>query len=163
MVDNAVSSLRGSVEVEVFSPPTANELHLQWIPVEDVETPEDLCDYLANRDEDLLSPGETITLGPQVEYPQRMMMACPSEPGLYALAAWSSDEARSIHALDVTKMDLVWVFKDTKYQKDGDSSPRTKPLVADDEMELYEKTRKDELEALDKIEEEPMVLYHSNS
>lgn len=163
VTDNAISSLRESVEVEVFSPPASEALNFKWIPVQNVETLEELEAHLLTREQEVLSPDETVALGAQLDYPQRITLPRPQEPGLYALAAWSSIKTESLHSLKVSEMDLVWVFEDSKHLKNNDGAPRKNPLVAEDAMELYEKTREEKMSALDKIEEEPKVLYHSSS
>lgn len=163
VTDNAISSLRESVEVEVFSPPATEALNLKWIPVENVETLEELEAHLLTRDQEPLLPDETIALGAQLKYPQRMTLAIPREPGLYALAAWSSIKTETIRGLDVSNMDLVWVFKDSKHKENNNGAPHRKPLVAEDAMELYEKTREENMSALDKIEEKPKVAYRTSS
>lgn len=163
VADNAISSLREVVEVEVFSPPANEALNLRWIPVENVETMKELKDHLSTRGHEPLLPDETISLGAQLQYPQRITLAIPREPGLYALAAWSSIKTERIRALNVSNMDLAWVFKDSKHLENDNGAPQGKPIVVDDAMELHEKTRDESISALDKIEEKTKAAYYTAS
>ena len=109
---NAISSLSTHVEIEVLEPPQDGTLYLAWVRLENVETTDDIAQFLRQAEFNTLSAQHVLAMASELEFPQHISIPRPPDVGQYALAAWSQEHMRSIDRLEVSRMDAVWVFVD---------------------------------------------------
>lgn len=147
VTQNAVSSLRASIEVEVFEPPADGILQLCWVRLEqgksaehDVGSPDDLQRYLSAVDFDTIVARHSIPMGPEADFPLQLSIARPNGVGQFALVAWSGEPTRNLEGLDAERMDVVWVFAD-----EGRGRPTTDGhSIGEDPVDSASRKRKDE-------------------
>ena len=124
VVTNTISSLLTKVEIEVSEPPLGGSLNLRWLRVENVKTPEDLLTHFRQVEFNAIGADISIALNEQLDFPMQFSIPRPPAVGEYALIAWSGQPLRELVGLDISRMDVVWVFEDTRHEttKAGGSS-----------------------------------------